>query len=129
MVKYRKLGKKERLKKGDQLLSWSHPGEWESIETSIIGVIVGDNSCRRPIKEHPKHRNGYWAKKFKEPAKSGTFKYKVSVVRTSSRFATIHVVAKTQLDARRKALDEAGGINFPSEQDADYTISSCIRED
>ena len=53
-------------------------------------------------------------------------KYRCNIVRTASRFATIEVEAETVEGAKYKALDQAGGIDFPGEKEAEYQIDSIM---
>lgn len=48
--------------------------------------------------------------------------FDIPVCRTGYGFATITVKAKTQKQAERLALEEAGNHDF-SEKDADYTLA------
>jgi hypothetical protein len=53
-------------------------------------------------------------------------KWKVEVVRTSSRFLEIEVEADSGLAAKEKALEVAGDYEFPEEKDADYSCNYIV---
>lgn len=48
--------------------------------------------------------------------------YEVQLIRTSTRLATIKLESENAFEARRKALEIAGDIDFPPEKDAQYEI-------
>lgn len=55
--------------------------------------------------------------------------YEVELTRTSTRHATVSVVARTRDEARALALDGAGDIDFAAEKDAEYDVSSVMAID
>lgn len=48
--------------------------------------------------------------------------FDVTVLRTSTRSLTLQVEADSRKDAEEKALSEAGGMEFPSESNAEYLV-------
>lgn len=54
-------------------------------------------------------------------------RYKVEVIRTSSRFLEIEVEAESGLAAKEVALSVAGDYEFPHESEAEYT-SNYVKE-
>jgi hypothetical protein len=56
-------------------------------------------------------------------------KFEVVVTRTAFSAKTIEVEAENEEQARQKAVDEAGGYEFPTEYAADYEVEFILEKE
>ncbi len=54
-------------------------------------------------------------------------KYQVSLVRIAYQHTDVEIYAKSEKEAKEKAIDSAGDILFPIENASDYEVTGIVR--